>query len=1522
MQTRTAAEAKRVSRLRSRANRVPRVRQRLDGHVPHEALSDRRRQALASGRERLVVCSPTYEAYRFRGGLRAYAYQADPFGFIVAGTLSQREIRAEALRRMRHRGLAFTVERLDVSSSPLEYRLDSRSSTFRVVPSHLAGASLADLELFAHRRVIGASLAYRALERARPVAAAALDAAAGVGHERKEAPPSVLGAITDSDVEGKCIQNLIFEELAGKPRFTRLTRRAIDEQFRQIQQTRSAEGTVLTLRPERFNVGAGNTRGVTVNQAIEWCRRFGKGLVGLVACEPLRARVFCRYDPPSATRPKYRLAFVVKDAHAHAIRASAVKISVTLTGEVRSLLESRLEFRIDNSAVSDSHTVVNLSDCPSGESSREDQLDEAAQCIIDAPEKVVLVHESSPPEGTRALCTLLPLVTRVSKRTGFVITALKFRDRGKIVAFQEPKSEKIVLLANGIDQVKRICSALAGCTQPHLPVECTRFRNQSVGTLSSNLFRALVGEIPASCYNNAVQVAMDAHPTRSLIATFDATTHGEAYDIAKSYSAAMLNNAMPFPVFDAFSEIIPYPQCKPWPRDGTVKPGEYIIKKPITLAYYPEPLHQIKYSANLVQFLMDEGVITHEDIDAYIKPARVLPAGMYKAFIDKAYEILPPGDAKQLANVHAGLKGRKYDRVDRGFVTDCKETATAVFVTEAIKGEKMDNVTIKQVEDLFFVRVSAQTRLAADHVPIHNQIVSAGIVQLLQLCKRVHQGGKRIVGVKVDAVYFDNDDPNHTEEMKDAILQEGRIASSESDVGKWREEKFNPIDYESYREYADGCKAATKKQLEDDRDDGDPFWWMQPARQWSDTTKQQAIEAARPQSCFFTGGAGTSKSGTLCELKARYERSRGSGKGKVGVWCYTTAAARTLNRRVPGTAVTFDKFFFDGKGGGGGGGGSSSCSRGSSLLQHRIKRAAQEHAVIMVDEVSQVPKKWINALAQMQRVNPDLVFLFFGDFNQCPPIEMDSRDKRQYLYSDTRVFRELCQFNRVVLPYVEATARFGPRLRAVVDELMATGNLTLDSTAATLANADEDLDVSLCKLNATKKRVDKWRMSQWARTKPRAAPRRTLAAPARLKQECRWKQDVTLMEGMPVTCRVGNRDNEEGRTIANNTRLVVADLSVAGAIVLRVAGERDPDPEHEGANNTVTVPDARFHCNYDMGFCTTVARAQGMTLDCAYNVLDLEAMMGCREEMYTALTRGRRFDQVHVQFSGHARRTHRFRRHRYPRNDPVEWALSPVPVVRGVLYEITNSVNATVYIGQTIQQRGETPVGAAQRRFEGHTRDGDRTGLDEPIQRLGRSSFTVTVVSTGAYFGRRPRIVACNRASGQATAAIKGGDDMMRSAPRLLLRDERDLIQHRLRSGVELYNREVGGGSPQKKEAAVADISQRQHLVQVYPAVKHSKASKTFRIRWVDSDGKSRKREIGYGGTSRRTAGSGKRTREEAQAQAQAFLQQMVASDQIRPSSVVRVRQPAARKRKRGGTQRPPGHLGEAPKLKRTKRKR
>jgi hypothetical protein len=437
--------------------------------------------------------------------------------------------------------------------------------------------------------------------------------------------------------------------------------------------------------------------------------------------------------------------------------------------------------------------------------------------------------------------------------------------------------------------------------------------------------------------------------------------------------------------------------------------------------------------------------------------------------------------------------------------------------------------------------------------------------------------------------------------------------------------------------------------------------------------------------------------------------------------------------------------------------------------------------------------------------------------------------------------------------------------------------------------------------------MDKWRMAQWARSKPRAT-RRTLAAPARLKQECRWKQDVTLMEGMPVTCRVGNRDNEEGRTIANNTRLVVADLAVEGVIALRVVGEPDPDPERKGANTTVTVPDARFHCNYDMGFCTTVARAQGMTLDCAYNVLDTEAMLRCREEMYTALTRGRRFDQVHVRFTGHARRTYRFRRHKYPRNDPVEWALSSVPVVRGVLYEITNSVNAKVYIGQTIQQRGETPIGAAQRRFEGHTH-GDRTGVDEPIQRLGRSSFTVTVVSTDAYFGKKPRVVS----SGQATAAINGD-----RAPRLLLRDERDLIQHRLRMGVELYNREVGGGSKQK---AVAEISQRQHLVQVYPAVRHSKASKTFRIRWVDSDGKSRKREIGYG-TSRRRTGSGKRTREEAKDQAQAFLQQMVASDQIRASSVARVRPPATRKRKRGGMHPSSVHLGEAPTLKRIKHKR
>jgi hypothetical protein len=678
----------------------------------------------------------------------------------------------------------------------------------------------------------------------------------------------------------------------------------------------------------------------------------------------------------------------------------------------------------------------------------------------------------------------------------------------------------------------------------------------------------------------------------------------------------------------------------------------------------------------------------------------------------------------------------------------------------------------------------------------------------------------------------------------DAITEEGRMAGPGSDLGKWRPEKFNPLNYAKYKEFCEGQDQAKERKMKF-QDPRDRFWWREPLSSWSDIDKNH-FDHEEISSCFFTGGAGHNKSTMLKQLKQKFEDKKNGGNVKV--LCFTTCATNNLNESSPEEiASTFDSFFFD------------KAATDGSNLQQRIKRAAMSHRIIMVDEHSQTPKKWINVLAAMQRHNPSLIFLMFGDESQCPPIEIET--PRQYKYSRTRVFRELCGYTICRLPYNPATARFGPQLKRAVDKLRDNGTLEMDDSASTFARADIDLDFSICRVNQTKKEVDRRCMTRWANT---FTDRKSIVIPApkSLMERCKWKQKVTLMEGMPVTCRDGNRENSEKLKVDNNDKMKV--VSVGDQDIKLEWTSRESKKDANGNRLVVTVKQEHFNQLFDMGFCTTVSRAQGATMDHKYNVFDIHKMT--REEMYTAVTRGRKFNQVHIEAAKN--KTYRFRRHKYKTSKPAVLELEPQRTALGVVYKISNGHNDKIYIGQTLQQDASTALQAATRRFKQH-KNSTKASVDQPMKDLGADGFIVTVIDCQRYFVRMMRM------GGSGVTVI--------NTPRRLLKDERDFIRSHADQGVELYNK-VGIVTE-----GVAVIRQAEHIIEVQPVVVHHKKKRCFRVRWTDQDRNERERSFTYAKGKKRKKASQK-TKPEAEAQAHDCLAKILAEKAAVPRVVTRVK--------------------------------
>jgi len=405
----------------------------------------------------------------------------------------------------------------------------------------------------------------------------------------------------------------------------------------------------------------------------------------------------------------------------------------------------------------------------------------------------------------------------------------------------------------------------------------------------------------------------------------------------------------------------------------------------------------------------------------------------------------------------------------------------------------------------------------------------------------------------------------------------------------------------------------------------DDYKWKAP----KPMTKLTSInELPKDESCLVTGCAGSGKTMLITQL-VEDEKKKGE---KTKTLSYTNKAVANLINRGITDACTFDSFFSEYQG------------------DKEYARKLSSYTRIFVDEFTMAPSRFYIILNTVKRRNPNIKIMLFGDPSQCKPVEPGM----WYDYMRSRLIRDLTDSNHLQLQYIEGQSRYDKKLFDELEHLKANQML---SAAWKSQLKVKMLPLNICRTNATRNEVNKRCFEHFSKGK-------TLIT----------VNDVDYYVKMPLICY----ESIKKLKIYNSERYCLMSINKTAA-TMSIAKYKDCKTI---SDTLVELPLSKIS-HFEYGFCTTMYKWQGETINEPYNVYDIGCSKMTLNELYTAISRATKFENVHLQMSASELG-----------NRVFEIAKPPIPSImlkytrpttlKGRVYKIFKEGNPTeFYVGST-----------------------------------------------------------------------------------------------------------------------------------------------------------------------------------------------------------------------------------------------
>ena len=261
--------------------------------------------------------------------------------------------------------------------------------------------------------------------------------------------------------------------------------------------------------------------------------------------------------------------------------------------------------------------------------------------------------------------------------------------------------------------------------------------------------------------------------------------------------------------------------------------------------------------------------------------------------------------------------------------------------------------------------------------------------------------------------------------------------------------------------------------------------------------------------------------------------------------------------------------------------------------EKQLREITKQFDTIIIDEISMIPKKLWEIIYQL-KVSTGLPMILIGDKGQLQP-----PDNSQFRIFNSPLLGFLSSYNGVELTVVK---RYDEKLRLFTEEFR--GGLASGLQPPRDARYDSE-GTGLCYYNKTRKAVNAARNMNVKGVK--------LDTDENSEEEA---QMAIIAQGVPIIANITSK--EIG--IAKNETLYVETIE-GGCITYRRA--RDDEIVTDDVKN--------FHKHFVLGYCISIHKAQGDTIEGRVNIFDWDRVKSENELAYTATSRATAFDNIHVQ---------------------------------------------------------------------------------------------------------------------------------------------------------------------------------------------------------------------------------------------------------------------------------------------------
>ncbi len=257
-----------------------------------------------------------------------------------------------------------------------------------------------------------------------------------------------------------------------------------------------------------------------------------------------------------------------------------------------------------------------------------------------------------------------------------------------------------------------------------------------------------------------------------------------------------------------------------------------------------------------------------------------------------------------------------------------------------------------------------------------------------------------------------------------------------------------------------------------------------------------------------------------------------------------------------------------------------------------IRETLKLYKYIFIDEVSMMSEMFYKFFIVLKRMLPDIKFIIAGDFAQLLPVKDRIEDCN---YKNSLALYELCDGNRLELTKCR-------RSDAILFNMLRPENIN-NIKKTNFQNKMTTRHIAFT--NKKRIAINKMEMDRVIKLKKvKAFELKALSYDPN-------SQDVKLCAGMPVIARKNNKE----LNIFNNETFTIKAIKQKVIVVV-----------DEGKEQEVPIPE--FTKMFNVAFCITCHRAQGMTIEDAYTIHEFEQFDARLK--YVALSRATDMNLINI----------------------------------------------------------------------------------------------------------------------------------------------------------------------------------------------------------------------------------------------------------------------------------------------------